>query len=111
MNLNWISALFLAVMAGLSGLAKADTVVVQTACTWHETDHFGWKIADAPAGCMRAAANIKIEKYDFATRLQFASPPDCQSVGGEPIGDKIMLNADMYWSTFTVVRQCRVKTS
>jgi hypothetical protein len=110
MNLNWISVLFLAVMAGLSGVAKADSVVVQTACTWHETDSFGWKIVDTPTGCMRAAANIKIELYDFTTRLQFASPPGCQTVGGEQIGDKIMLNTDTHWRTFTVVRQCKVKT-
>lgn len=110
MNMNWISALFLAFMAGLSGLAKADTVVVQTACTWTETDGFVWAVSDAPAGCMAAAAHIKIESKDFLTRLQMSSPPDCHSVGGEQIGDKIMLSADFQWRTFTVVRQCKVKT-
>jgi hypothetical protein len=110
MNLNWISVLFLAVMAGLSGLAKADTVVMQTACSWHESDGLGWRITDAPTGCMGAAAKIRIESFDFATRLQFASPPDCQSVGGEQIGDKILITADTHWRNFTVVRQCKVRT-
>lgn len=109
MNLNWISALFLAVMAGLSGVAKADAVVVQTACSWHESTGMGWWIKDAPTGCMQAASKGGYDEYDLKVRIELANPPDCRSVGGGQIGEKIMVSGNTDSRTFTVVRQCKVR--